>query len=118
MDKNLLKQIQEFTNLWGGFRASRVVLTANNLMVFEHLRSPATANDVASSVSLDLRATEILLDALTALGLLKKNGEAVSRYAQPLIPGRHAAPCRFSLEVLVRSRRGRKERPAEPFGGP
>ncbi|HUI67314.1 MAG TPA: methyltransferase [Nitrospirota bacterium] len=74
MDKNLLKQIQEFTNLWGGFRASRVVLTANNLMVFEHLRSPATANDVASSVSLDLRATEILLDALTALGLLKKTG--------------------------------------------
>ena len=74
MDKNLLKQIQEFTRLWGGFRTSRVVLTANNLTVFEHIRTPATANDVASSVGLDLRATEILLDALTALGLLKKTG--------------------------------------------
>ena len=74
MNKNLLKQIQEFAGLWGGFRASRVVLTANNLTVFEHLRTPATANNVASSVGLDLRATEILLDALTALGLLKKTG--------------------------------------------
>jgi 2-polyprenyl-3-methyl-5-hydroxy-6-metoxy-1,4-benzoquinol methylase len=74
MDKILLKQIQEFTRLWGGFRTSRVVLTANNLTVFEHLRTPATANDVASSVGLDLRATEILLDALTALGLFKKTG--------------------------------------------
>ena len=72
MNKNLLKQIQEFTKLWGGFRASRVVLTANNLLVFEHLRTPATANNVANSVGIDLRATEILLDALTALGLLKK----------------------------------------------
>ncbi len=74
MDKNFLKKNQEFTRLWGGFRASRVVLTANNLTVFEHIRTPATANDVASSVGLDLRATEILLDALTALGLLKKTG--------------------------------------------
>ena len=74
MDKNFLKQIEEFTRLWGGFRASRVVLTANNLTVFEHLRTPAKANDVAGIVGIDLRATEILLDALTALGLLKKTG--------------------------------------------
>ena len=74
MGKNFLKQIEEFTRLWGGFRASRVVLTANNLTVFEHLRTPAKANDVAGIVGIDLRATEILLDALTALGLLKKTG--------------------------------------------
>lgn len=74
MNKNLLKQMKEFAMLWGGFRASRVVLTANNFAVFEHLRKPATANDVAKIVGLDPRATEILLDALTALGLLKKTG--------------------------------------------
>jgi 2-polyprenyl-3-methyl-5-hydroxy-6-metoxy-1,4-benzoquinol methylase len=74
MKKNLLKQIQEFARLWGGFRASRVILAANNFAIFEHLRTSATANDVAKIVGLDMRATEILLDALTALGLLKKIG--------------------------------------------
>jgi ubiquinone/menaquinone biosynthesis C-methylase UbiE len=74
MNKNLRKRMQEFAGLWGGFRASRVVLTANNFAVFEHLLTPVTANDVARIVGLDLRATEILLDALTGLGLLKKTG--------------------------------------------
>jgi 2-polyprenyl-3-methyl-5-hydroxy-6-metoxy-1,4-benzoquinol methylase len=74
MKNNLAKHLREFARLWGGFRASRVVLTANNFAVFEHLRTPATANDMARIVGLDLRATEILLDALTALGLLEKTG--------------------------------------------
>jgi 2-polyprenyl-3-methyl-5-hydroxy-6-metoxy-1,4-benzoquinol methylase len=74
MGKNLAKHLQEFVRLWGGFRASRVVLTANNFAVFEHMRTPATTDDVATAVGLDPRATEILLDALTALGLLKKTG--------------------------------------------
>ena len=72
--KYLAKHLQEFARLWGGFRASRVVLTANNFAVFEHVRTMATANDVARAIGLDLRATEIMLDALTALGLLKKTG--------------------------------------------
>ena len=74
MDKKLVKQMQEFGRLWGGFRASRVVLTANNFAVFEHLRAPATAAGVAGIVGLDARAAGILLDALTALGLLVKTG--------------------------------------------
>ena len=74
MKENLEKHLREFAQLWGGFRASRVVLTANNFAVFEHLRTPATANDVAKVAGLDLRATEIMLDALAALGLLKKTG--------------------------------------------
>ncbi len=74
MKKSPTKHLQKFAQLWGGFRASRVVLTANNFAVFEHLRTPKAANDVARTVGLDLRATEILLDALTALGLLKKTG--------------------------------------------
>jgi ubiquinone/menaquinone biosynthesis C-methylase UbiE len=77
MNKSMLQQLQTFMRLAGGFRASRVILTANNFAVFEHLRTPATAIDVAKIVGLDPRATEILFDALTALGLLKKTG---SRY--------------------------------------
>jgi 2-polyprenyl-3-methyl-5-hydroxy-6-metoxy-1,4-benzoquinol methylase len=74
MNKDLKKQVQDFAKLWGAFRASRVILTANHFTVFEHLRSPGTAADVAHLAGLDRRATEMLLDAITALGLLKKSG--------------------------------------------
>ena len=72
MDKLLSKQAQEFSKLTGGFRAARVVLTANNLQVFERLGKGATAAELAKVLRTDPRATEILLDAVTALGLLKK----------------------------------------------
>jgi ubiquinone/menaquinone biosynthesis C-methylase UbiE len=74
INKNLTKQLQEFARLWGGFRASRVVLTANNYRIFDHLKAPRTAADIARVIGADLRATEILLDAVTAVGLLKKSG--------------------------------------------
>ena len=74
MNRNSAKEIQEFTKLWGGFRASRVVLTANNYRVFDHLKTPKIAKDIAHVISADPRATEILLDAVTAVGLLKKSG--------------------------------------------
>ena len=74
MNKNPAKQLQEFAKLWGGFRASRVVLTANNYRVFDHLKTPKTAGDIAGIISADHRAVEILLDAVTSLGLLKKSG--------------------------------------------
>lgn len=59
--------------LWGGFWSSRVILTANNYRVFEYLKSPKTAAGLAGILATERRATEILLDALTGLGLLKKN---------------------------------------------
>jgi 2-polyprenyl-3-methyl-5-hydroxy-6-metoxy-1,4-benzoquinol methylase len=73
MDNNLL-QLKLFRELSGGFRASRVILTANNFALFEHLKAPKTSNVLAKSIKTDPRATEILLDALTALGLLRKTG--------------------------------------------
>lgn len=73
MDKQIAKQAQEFARLSGGFRATRVVLTANNLRIFEQIRKGATAADLAKDLKTDLRATEILLDAVTALGLLRKS---------------------------------------------
>lgn len=74
MDKKLLKQLKEFGAIWGGFRASRVILTANNYRIFDQLNSPKTAGEIARAISTDPRATEILLDAVTSLGLLKKSG--------------------------------------------
>lgn len=73
MNKNLVKQMQEFGRLWGGFRASRVILTANNFGIFDHLKKPKTAGEIARAIGTDPRATEILLDAVTAAGLLKKS---------------------------------------------
>ncbi len=76
MSKNHMKQLQEFAKLWGGFRVSRVILTANNYRIFDLLKTPKTAGNIARAVSADPRATEILLDAVTALGLLKKSGSS------------------------------------------
>jgi SAM-dependent methyltransferase len=75
-------EAQEFARLWGGFRASRVILTANNLGVFEKIGPGRSAADLARALRTDGRATEILLDALTALGLLRKTGAAY-RLAPP-----------------------------------
>ncbi|MEJ2192440.1 MAG: methyltransferase [Nitrospirota bacterium] len=47
-------------------------MTANNFRVFELLKTKKTAAEVASALRTDQRATAILLDALTSLGLLRK----------------------------------------------
>lgn len=68
-----LERAKELRRLWNGFWQSRVLLTANNLGVFDYLKSRKTASEIAKTLKLDKRATEILLDALTGLGLLKKS---------------------------------------------
>ena len=67
-----------------GYQASRVVLTGIELGAFtavERLRPRATAERVAAELRADLRATEILLDALVALGLLTKERGAFANGA-------------------------------------
>lgn len=85
MNNNLLQQLQVMRQLSGGFRASRVLLTANNYEIFEHLRTPQTSDALAKKINTDPRATEILLDAITALGLLKKTG---TRYRNTGLAGK------------------------------
>jgi ubiquinone/menaquinone biosynthesis C-methylase UbiE len=70
-----LEGAKELRKIWGFFRASRVLLTANNFKVFDHLDRPQSARIIARKLNADLRATEILLDALTGLGLLKKKNK-------------------------------------------
>ncbi len=54
------------------FQESRTLLTAIELDVFTHVGSGASAVEMASRMKADLRATEMLLNALAALNVLEK----------------------------------------------
>ncbi|MBM4136321.1 MAG: methyltransferase domain-containing protein [Nitrospira sp.] len=69
---DILEQANELRRLWSGFRASRILITANNFKIFDHLKEPISARAISRRLKTDLRSTEILLDALTGLGILKK----------------------------------------------
>lgn len=59
-----------------GYQDSRVVLTAIELDVFTAVGDRTTAAEVAQTIGADRRGTEMLLNALVALGLLTKDGGA------------------------------------------
>jgi ubiquinone/menaquinone biosynthesis C-methylase UbiE/DNA-binding transcriptional ArsR family regulator len=65
--------LAELRNLYLGFISSRVILTANNLGIFDNLKKASSAKEIAEKLKIDPRATEILLDALTGIGLVIKN---------------------------------------------
>ena len=60
------------------FRESRVLLSAIELDVYTAVGSGATAPEVASRMGADPRATEMLLNALVALGMLAKQAGVFS----------------------------------------
>lgn len=82
---NIHRQAAGVRMLWGGFWSSRIIITANNLRVFDQLTDPAEATAVAKAIKADPRATEVLLDALTALRLVKKQQ---GRYLNTLVSSR------------------------------
>ena len=55
-----------------GFQQAKVLLAAAELRVFDHLVGGATAPAVARALGADVRATEILLDALVAIDIVGK----------------------------------------------
>lgn len=57
-----------------GFQESRVILTGLELDVFSAIRDGGTAAEIAGRIGADPRATETLLNALAALGLVAKQG--------------------------------------------
>jgi len=75
-------EAKELRRLWGGFWSSRVILTANNYRVFEYLETPKKAGKLGDILKTDRRATEILLDALTGLGLVKKTSAGYKNTAR------------------------------------
>lgn len=70
--------LKDLRDIWTGFQGARVLMTANNLGVFEYLRIPSTAQDIAKSINCNERATTILLDALVGLNLLIKKANKYS----------------------------------------
>ncbi len=68
----ILDQTKDIRKIWSGYQSARVLITANNYRIFDRLEELKTAGKIADELKTDRRATEILLDALTGLGLLKK----------------------------------------------
>jgi len=56
-----------------GFQESRVILSGFELNIFAAIGDGATAGQVAGKIGTDARATEMLLNALAAMGLLTKS---------------------------------------------
>lgn len=72
----IIDEVRPLRSMWGGFRQARVLMTANNLAIFEHTKTAKSAALVARAMRADKRAVEILLDALTGMGLIvKKSGK-------------------------------------------
>jgi len=77
---------ESFGQMLRGFQQSRVLLTAIELDIFTAVGDGADSRTVAGRVQTDVRATESLLNALVALGLLSKsrgqyqNAETTSRF--------------------------------------
>lgn len=56
-----------------GFRISRVILTAYELDIFTHVSlAGSTSKEVAGKIKADARATDRLMNAVSAIGLLEK----------------------------------------------
>jgi 2-polyprenyl-3-methyl-5-hydroxy-6-metoxy-1,4-benzoquinol methylase len=62
----------ELNTVLRGFQESRVLLTAVELDLFTAVGSGAYANEVSARIGADPRATEMLMNALVAMGLLAK----------------------------------------------
>jgi ubiquinone/menaquinone biosynthesis C-methylase UbiE len=67
------EQVKTLREIWSGFRSARVLITANNYRIFDYLTKPQSASAISYQLKTDLRATEILLNALTGLELLRKS---------------------------------------------
>ena len=64
--------IAQLSQLLSGFMESRALLTGVELDIFAVTSTGRTASEIASRIKADPRATELLLNALTAMHLLKK----------------------------------------------
>jgi 2-polyprenyl-3-methyl-5-hydroxy-6-metoxy-1,4-benzoquinol methylase len=79
--------LAELRKLYMGFISSRVILTANDLGMFDNLKKASSAVEISRKLKTDLRATEILLDSLTGIGLLSKSKESL--YRNTLVSNRY-----------------------------
>jgi ubiquinone/menaquinone biosynthesis C-methylase UbiE len=82
-----------------GYQRSMTLFAALRLGVFEALSSgPAAAPTLARHLGTDSRRLSILLDALAALGLLRKEGD---RYANAEVASRFLLPGKSSMASIL-----------------
>ena len=89
--------------LYQGFTTSRVILTANNLRVFDYLKKASSAIEIAGKLKTDPRATEILLDALAGIGLVSKSRGG--RYRNAPVSNRYLVKgaCLYQGDIIKHS---------------
>ncbi|MFH1000359.1 MAG: methyltransferase dimerization domain-containing protein [Bacteroidota bacterium] len=81
----------ELMEIVNGFRSSKIILTAYELGLFSILSNgKKTSSEIASVLNLNQRASDRLMNALTALGLLEKKREKFRNTS-------------FSLKFLVKT---------------
>ncbi|WP_305044783.1 methyltransferase [Geoalkalibacter sp.] len=68
-----LETFQDLLRMAGGFQPAKIFLVANDLDLFTLLGGERDAEDLAAQLGVQPRALGILLDALTAMGLLQKS---------------------------------------------
>jgi len=68
------ENFRDLMRLVHGFESAKILLVANDLELFRRLDRERGAADVAGELSVNPRALELLMNALTALGLLEKTG--------------------------------------------
>ena len=71
-------EMEQFLETIRAFQESRAILTAVELNVFTAVAAGSIARDVAERIGGDPRATEMLLNALVACGVVDKRGEVFS----------------------------------------
>lgn len=94
MNRGKAKKDLEWLRRISSFASSRIILTANRYRIFDLLeKGGRSAVQVSRALKADRRATEVLLNSLTAIGLLKKkdglyrNDAVASRYLVKGKPG-------------------------------
>src|SRR5512136_2762575 len=89
----LQAQYQELVESLRAYQESRVLLSAIELDLFTAVGEGGTAPQIAGTLRTDARATEMLLNALAALGMLSKregvfhNGPVAAHYLVQGSPG-------------------------------
>jgi len=72
----MITSFRDIQRLAGGFQAAKIFLTANDLGLFAAIGDrPRSAEELAGQLQVNARALGLLLNALTALGLLRREGE-------------------------------------------
>jgi len=79
MKKNIDALFGYLEEIMGGYRGSQILFTANRLNLFDALRDkPKTIEDLSGQLRANMRALQILCNALVGLDLLKKRGNVYS----------------------------------------